>query len=257
MKILLSGYHNPNFIETVFYRERAVEYLGHELVKFDDRKFLIPGRFRDQFPFLQKWDLQRLNQQLINLVQRKKPDLCLMVGGQRILPQTVQTIKKLGVPIILWTTDVPIDFKNILEAAPFYDHLFCAGSEAADIFQAQGLGNVDWVPFACDPIYHKRVELSESEKKAYTKDITFVGSHYPNRAKLLECIADFDIKVWGPYWRKLPQDSKLKSKTVDVKMNYDQWVKIYNAAKICVVIHYQDPGIPCHQAMASNNFGLA
>jgi len=248
MNILMAGYHNPNFVNTMFYREQAINYLGHHLIGFDDRRFLIPGRIRSKINFLHQWDLERLNAQLISLVKAKRPDACFMIGGQRVLPATVGKIKKMGIPVALWTTDVPIDFKNILEAAPFYDQLFCAGSEACDIFHAHGLNNVNLVPFGCDPHYHKRISLSQAEQKQYAHDLVFIGSYYPNRAKLLEALANQDIGVWGPYWQQLPQNSSLKKKTVNIKMNYDQWVKIFNASKINMVIHYQDGKVPCHQA---------
>ena len=73
MKILLVGYHNPHFVNTMVWREKAVEYLGHELVVFDDRQFLIPGRIRESVPFLQQWDLGRLNRALVAFAARTKP----------------------------------------------------------------------------------------------------------------------------------------------------------------------------------------
>ncbi|MBF0510760.1 MAG: glycosyltransferase [Candidatus Omnitrophica bacterium] len=247
MKILLVGYHNPHFTNTMVWREKAVEYLGHELLTFDDRSFLFPGRLRDKSPFLHQWDLERLNKSLVQFVDKHSPDICLIVGGQRILSSSVIEIKKRGIWTALWTSDVPIDFKNILQAAPFYDHLFCAGSEAVDIFHKEGYRQVTWLPFACDQNFHKPFSLTGKEAKAYGRDLVFVGSYYPNRAKTLESLAAFDIGVWGPYWSKLSFDSKLKLKAVDVKMNFDQWVKIYSASKICVVIHYQDENCLCHQ----------
>ncbi len=244
----MAGYHNPNFVNTMVYREEAIGYLGHRLISFDDRSFLIPGRIRSKVSFLHQWDLRRLNSQLVHLVKDKRPDACFIIGGQRVLPATVQEIKKRGVPAALWTTDVPIDFKNILEAAPFYDQLFCAGSEAADIFHARGFKNVTLVPFGCDPNYHKQVTLGPAEQKQYGHDLVFIGSYYPNRGKLLEAVADLDIGIWGPYWQQLPENSLLKKKAVNIKMNYDQWVRIYNASKINIVVHYQDDKVPCHQA---------
>jgi spore maturation protein CgeB len=248
MRILLSGYHNPNFTNSMVYRDKAVESLGHELISFEDRSFIVPGRLRERFSLLAKWDLQRINNNLIGQITERKPDVCLIIGGHRILASTVEEIKSRGFKIALWTTDPPTDFKNILEAAPFYDHLFCAGSEAADIFNNNGLTNVTWIPFACDPNFHKPIVLSIEEQKKYGKDVVFVGSYYPNRANLLESLADLDLGIWGPYWDKLDSHSPLKGKTNSVKINYDEWVKIYNAAKIVLVIHYQNLRIPCHQA---------
>lgn len=248
MKILLVGYHNPNFTNSTVYRDKAVEYLGHKLISFEDRAFFLPGRIRDRWPALQTWDLDRLNQEMIRCARETKPDICLVVGGQRTLPKTVEAIKKMGIKTALWTTDAPVDFKNVLAAAPFYDHLFCAGTEALEIFQSRGWHHAIWIPFGCDPHFHKPVNLTSEEKRKYGKDIVFVGSFYPNRLSLLESLAEFDIHVWGPYWSRMNPDSPLKGKVTSVKLNYDEWVKIYSAAKIVIVVHYQDLKIPCHQA---------
>ncbi len=247
MKILLVAYHNPNFTNTVFYREQAVKALGHELFSFDDRDFILPGSIRAAFPYLHKWDLARLNKALVHRAKSLRPDLCLVVGGHRVLPETVSGISRIGIKIVLWTTDVPIDFKNILDAAPNYGHLYCAGTEALDIFKAKGLGSASWLPFACDPSMHTKLELTATDRQLWSCDVVFVGSYYPNRARVLEGIADLNLGIWGPYWNKLPLQSPLKAMATDIKMNYDQWVKVYNAAKIAIVVHYEDPLVPCHQ----------
>jgi len=235
-------------MNTVVLREKALGYLGHEVIAFDDTRFMIPGRIRARLFYLHQWDLNRLNHKLVKLAKEQKPDCCMIVGGHNVLPQTVAKIKEMGIPIALWTSDVPVNFKNILETAPFYDHLFCAGSEAMDIFHSRGFKNVSWIPFACDPYFHKSIVLSPQEQELYAKDIVFVGSYYPNRARLLEGIADFNLGVWGPYWQKLAPESPLKQKAVDSKINYNQWVKIFNGSKINVVVHYQDGKVACHQA---------
>lgn len=248
MKILMVSYHNPNFVNTTHYREKAIEYLGHELVTFDDRSFMIPGRIRQRIKVLHDWDLKRINRQLITRVRQSKPDVCFVIGGQRILPETVARIREMKIKIALWTTDPPTDFANVLAAAPHYDHLFCAGTEAMEIFNAKKLTINTWVPYACDPYYHKPVDLTDAEKKEYGHDAVFVGSYYPNREQLFETVADLDIAIWGPYWDRLDQKSKLRAKSISVKINYEQWVKIYGAGKIILVTHYQNPPIPCYQA---------
>ncbi len=248
MKILFTGYHNPHFVNTNVYKEEAIKELGHELISFEDRDFFIPGRIRRKFHFLQLWDIKRLNGKLVALAEREKPSLCIVSGGHRILPETVAEIKRKGITIVLWTTDVPVDFTNIKKAAPFYDHIFCSGTEAVEIFRDQGLGKVYWLPFACDPRCHSPVELSEKDKKKYANKVVFVGSFYPERANVLESVSDLDIAVWGPYWKRLEENSPLKRKVKDAKLNYDEWVKIYNTAEIVLVIHYNTGGVPCNQA---------
>ena len=119
MKILLSGNHNPHFTNTVELREKAIRDLGHELIFFNDRSFILPGRLRGISSEFQNWDLRRMNKNLLSLVEKTRPDLCLVIGGHRILRETVLAIKEQKIKVFLWTTDVPIDFSNILKAAIF------------------------------------------------------------------------------------------------------------------------------------------
>ncbi len=263
MKIALCTYHNPHFINTSIYREEAIKSLGHELVAVEDRDYLLPGRVRQFFSFLQRWDLKRMNRNFIKIAEYEKPDLWIVVGGFTTLPSTVQEIKSLGIPVILWTTDVPKNFQNVIDAAPFYNRIFCAGSEAIDVLKKYNITDLRLIPFGCDPQYHKSVKLTQKDREQYEKDIVFVGSYYPNREKILEVLAEFNIGIWGPYWNNLRKDSPLKGKVISRKINYDEWVKIYSAAKIVIVVHYQDDDIPCHQvspklfeAMACGSFVL-
>ena len=57
MKILFSGYHNPDFLTITEYMEMAIENLGHKPVVFDDRRHIVPGRLRRKIGWLNKFDL--------------------------------------------------------------------------------------------------------------------------------------------------------------------------------------------------------
>lgn len=263
MKILMTGYHNPHFTNTMVYRENAVRALAQDLISFDDRQYRLPGRLRQSVPALERWDLQRMNAQLLRTAETERPDICIVVGGHRILPETVERLVASGITTALWTSDVPINFDNILKAAPHYDHVFCAGTEAMDILQRQGRTRLVWLPFACDAEAHAAVELTDDDRRAYTHDVVFVGSYYPNRAHVLEGAADMDIRIWGPNWRRLVKTSPLIGKVRDARLAFQEWTKIYSAAKIVVVVHFEDPRVPCHQvspkvfeAMACGSFVL-
>lgn len=248
MKILLSGYHNPHFITITEYIERAIERLEHSLISFDDRKFIIPGRIRQRVHFLQKWDLRRLNNKLISLAFRYAPDLCLIAGGYRVFSETIVKIKERGIRTALWTIDAPRDFQPLIDVAPLYDFIFCGGTEAQELLAEAGIKKTHWIPFACDPEFHKPEDVNSEEKKIWGSDVTFVGSFYPNRAQILEKIVDFNLKVWGPAWDKLRGESPLRKIAKDTQLKPEEWIKILSSSKIGIVIHYQDGKIPCYQA---------
>jgi len=248
MKTLFSSFHNPSFWTITEYVERAIMKLGHELIPFDDREFVIPGRVRQKVDFLHKLDLKRLNRKLVSLALLVKPDLCLVAGGNRILPETLKILKSQGTKPVLWTVDAPRDFRPILEAAAFYDHIFCGGTEAQELLARDGFQKTHWLPFACDPDTHKPAEISPEEKAEWGSEVAFVGSFYPNRAQILEKITDFDLKVWGPGWKTLPRGSALKKRTTAQKLKPGEWIKILSSSKINLAIHFQDGKTPCYQA---------
>ncbi len=248
MKILLSGYHNPHFLTITEYVERAIQSLGHSLLTFDDRNFLFPGRWRQRSAFLHRFDLKRLNRRLMALALRENPDLCVVLGGHRILPETVERLKGRGFRTALWTIDAPLDFSPVKAAAPFYAHVFCGGTEARELLETAGIPATHWLPFACDPEIHHSEDLNAQERKEWTSDLALVGSFYPNRARMLEAVSDFDLKIWGPGWKKLPPENPLGKKARERMLKPEEWRKIFSGVKINIVIHYQDGRTPCYQA---------
>jgi spore maturation protein CgeB len=250
MKILLSGYHNPHFLTITEYIERAFSDLGHDLYIFDDRQHIIPGRVRQRIKLLNEFDLQHLNRQFISFALKVKPDIVLVTGGHRISDKALRILNAYHICIVLWTIDPPINFQPIINSAPFYNYIFCQGSEAVELLRSANIFGADWLPMGCDPKYHRPVELSSKEQAEYGHDIVFVGSYYPNRAELFKTLADFDFGVWGPGWDKLEKGSRLRSHIRAAHTSPAEWAKIYSAGKIILAIHYQDPNnrVPVYQA---------
>ena len=56
MKILFSGYHNPNFLTVTEYIENAFKSRGCEIFFFDNRRFLVPDIIRKKISYLNKLD---------------------------------------------------------------------------------------------------------------------------------------------------------------------------------------------------------
>jgi len=197
MRILFSGYHNPDFLTITEYMERAIENLRHKPVVFDDRQHIVPGRLRRKIGWLNKFDLNHINKRLIRLALEKMPDIAVITGGHRIKASTVKTLKDNGIYTVLWTIDAPLIFQPIIDVAPLYDLIFCQGTEAVELLDNAGVKGANWLPVACDPCAHRPVDLSEEEKEHYGNDIVFVGSHYPNRSELIEKLTRFSLGVWG------------------------------------------------------------
>ncbi|MBN2438702.1 MAG: glycosyltransferase [Deltaproteobacteria bacterium] len=253
MKILFSGHHNPHFFTITEYQESAIRSLGHELVVFEDRQHRIPGRLRKRFNFLHRIDQKIISRQLLSLVWATMPDIVIVQGGYRELPDTLKRLKKFGTKTILWTTDAPISFQVIIETAPLYDYIFCLGTEAIELLDRAGIKGAQWLPMACDPDYHHPVKCTPDELKKFGSDVVFVGSYYPERATLFErllVLNSCELAIWGPGWNALPAASPLRKHIRGLHIRPEEWLKIYSAGKIVLSAHYHDPQgvIPVYQA---------
>jgi spore maturation protein CgeB len=247
MKILLSGYHNPHFETVTEYTEAAITELGHRLYTFDDRDFRLPGAVRDWWGALQRWDLRKLNRRLVSLASIHRPDVCLVQGGHRILPETIRAITAMGSVTVLWTVDAPGSSGLPFDTAPLYDLVFCGGTEAIELLTAAGVAHARWLPFGC-PSTIEPYTLSEETRLANVSDVCFVGSYYPNRARLFEQLSDFSLLIRGPGWDRLPRHSPLAAVARGQQVLPAEWRRLYAASKIVLGVHYQDGRTPCHQA---------
>ena len=250
MKILFSGYHNSQFMTITEYIEEAIKALGHDLVVFDDREHIIPGRIRRRVTWLDKADVSHINRNMLSIAVREKPKIAIITGGHRIAGSTIEELKELGVLTVLWTIDPPLDFDPVIKAAPLYDHIFCQGTEAIELLDRAGIKGAKWLPMGCDPEQHRPVELSDEEKGHYANDIVFVGSYYPERAHLFERLTGFDFGIWGPGWEQLDKKSSLGGHIRGAHTKPSDWVKIYGATKIVLATHYHGLGnsFPVYQA---------
>lgn len=253
MKILFSGHHNPYFLTLTEYLEIAIKSIGYDLVTFEDREHLIPGRIRQRLLAFQRFDLNMINRKLLSLAAKVKPDIVIVTGGQRILPKTVESLKRSGISCILWTTDAPRDFQPLINVAPLYDYIFCLGTEAIALFDQAGIKNARWLPMGCDPAYHHPFKCNPAELKMYGSDVVFVGSYYSEREALLEELArlnSVELAIWGPGWDALPAHSILRKYLKGLHTPPEKWLRIYSASKIILSAHYRDPQrrFPVYQA---------
>ena len=250
MKILISGYHNPHYLTVTEYIERAVRQLGHELIVFNDRNHVIPGRLRRRWAPLQSISVAVINMSLVRLAERVQPDLIVVTGGHRITRRALSPLIRNGVQIVLWTTDPPRADDVMRKTACHYHAVFCQGTEYVEYLRESGIAGAQWLPMASDPQVHRTVDLSGEERRLCGSDVVFVGSYYPRRAELLRRIVRRGLSIWGPGWEALAAHDPLRACIRGPGMGPEGWVRIYSAAKIVLSIHYRsdDNRFPVFQA---------
>ncbi len=100
--------------------------------------------------------------------------LCIDDGLDFAFPQRLH-------PSAFWAIDTHLNFPRALSRARQFDVVFAAQKEGAARLLDSGIGNCEWLPLACDPEIHRRLEV----EKEY--DVAFVGHVFPGaRQELLE-----------------------------------------------------------------------
>jgi spore maturation protein CgeB len=248
MKILLVTCRNPHFPTITEYVEEALRAEGCTVGFFDDRGFLLPGRIRDALPLLKEADLRRLNLRLVQKALFLRPDMLLVMGGTRVLAETVERVRAAGIKTVLWTIDPPTlsrKFRRLCQATKHYDFIFCGGTEALEVLDLGGSPKARWLPFGFAAGYHQPVRGAGGDPEF---DVCFIGSYYPKRERDFAGLSEFRLRIWGPGWEKLAPSSPLRLLTTPGHFPPGSWMKAYCEAKIVLCAHYQDGTNPCYQA---------
>src|SRR5258705_12992036 len=109
MRIVLSGAFNPHFEALPEYLASALRRLGHDVVPFDHRAFLLPGRLRKHLPLLDRLDRRRLNARLLRTLARARPDVLIVNQGMVLERRTIEQARALGVRCVNWFSDFPAE----------------------------------------------------------------------------------------------------------------------------------------------------
>ncbi|MEM3907052.1 MAG: glycosyltransferase [Nitrososphaerota archaeon] len=180
-----------------------------------------------------------INEEIKKLATKLRPDLILSIKGESIKPETVEWMKdELSAKTALWYPDDPRFFNSLVKhIAPAYDYVFTASERMIPAYKEFGCKNVHFLPFACEPVIHKKVKLNEEERRKYESDVIFVGTYTRRRAQFINALenAGIMVKVYGPYWKYFKHGNN-----VDNGIYGPEMVKAFNAAKIVLNVHIED-----------------
>ena len=174
--------------------KRGAESLGHECDIYEYVKNAeIFGKLI-YLPFFSQLAAKKSNTLLKRKILEFKPDLFLVSKGELIFPSTLNFIrKKLGIKCILWFPDDPQLFERMSKyIAKYYDFVFTSSFKSIQNYKKIGVNKVEYIPFCCDPAFHRKIKLTEDDKKKFAADISFVGKFYPEREKILKTLLDYN-----------------------------------------------------------------
>lgn len=246
MRILLILPWGRTAFELGKYCKLALEEIGHRVDDFGYFNCRVPkglGILKDLEDFY-------IKKRLYRKISSFKPELILVIKGDTIPKDVITYIKrKFKIPLANYWIDDPYRLEVSSKLSPLYDFFFTNDINSVNVHKNAGCPNVSFLSFGCMPKIHRKITLSQEELKQYGSDICFSGTVNPERAKILECLTDFDIKIWAPRYiyhlkedykiikEKIPVDSSLYNKFTNRQVWNEELVKVYNATKIVLNIH--------------------
>lgn len=193
MRILMVGRENPYTAE--FFYKKAFSALGNEVCLINSYKgidYPLMSRVIHTRTNFFNFTLKRLwiNKHLKAYIDKLDPDCIIFFKGEMISTEILSELSN-NRSIYLFYPDT-YKFPVLLrERLTYFAAIFTASNNKVPYYK-MGARKVVTVPWACDPDFHKKMEI---EKKY---DISFIGTAYRERRKIIRNIGE--IEVFGDFW---------------------------------------------------------
>ncbi len=172
-------------------------------------------------------ETDRLRQTLENLPSGYTIDFYLYIdSGLKVVDPFLEF---LNIPKVAYFIDTHLDLHTRLEMARHFDIVFLAQKSHVELFKAEGIRYVYWLPLACYP------ELYPQEELPRDIDVSYVGSLSPDegdkRRKLLQKVVEYFPKSYiGKSWpREMARIYSRSKIVVNSSINYDVNMRVFEA----------------------------
>jgi len=188
----------------------------------------------------------RRHRSLLRAAKEFDPDLTLLTDGT-VPPAVMDQLKLVNNgKIAAWYPDHLANLGRQYLLASDFDACFFKDPYMAEQFRDKLGINAHYLPEACNPLWHRRVELTPDDRRRYECDLCTASNMYYYRARILEMFKDYDLKIWGisyPSWLESP----LRPWYPDVYVAELEKAKAFAAAKVVLnTMHYAEiKGVNC------------
>jgi spore maturation protein CgeB len=248
MRIMVLGSIGRTSVEMAGFCKNAFERLGHtvDLSVYDDRR--LTARWAAIRP-LEKFAFRRI---LVGRIRSFRPDFILTIKGDCFDAALIQHIRSAsGVPIVNFWIDDPFYLHLSKKVSPLYDVFFTNAEQCQNEHALAGCKNVKFLSFGFDDALHRRMILTQDEKRKFGSDVSFTGTLSDERIEMLKGLAGLDLKIWSlpevthikdfDVWSTpLPPDHPLFPHITGTPVWGDDMVRVCNASKIVLNLHMQD-----------------
>lgn len=245
LRVLVHGEADEGSLAWFF--ARAFRQLGHQAQLFDATRHgshisrIIRARYA--FPGLREVAVAQANRRFEAHVRRVRPDLLLVMKGMYLFPAAIRTARWACGHVVSFFPDGVTELQQpgILESLAEYDRFFTKEPYLVRRLLAAGFNNVSYLPKGCDPLVHRPIALTASDRAQYEADVSLVGSAYPYRFALLGALplSEFRLRIWGAGWQHAP--APLASAFCGTEAVGAVIARVFNASRINLnTAHLQD-----------------
>ena len=235
---------------TSAHRANALARLGHTVEVCDPYKafqsqlqsrLFGPIHFRSGYRLLNgkvvKWLKETINAQ-------PNPDFVWVNSGELFGPESLETLKGLSCPIVLYNNDDPTGgrdgrrFDSLIAALKYYD--LCAVMREINVaeFKQKGAKRVIRVFMSYDEEVHNPYRNPTEIPEKFRSDVAFIGTwmRFEKRDEFLLTLIQqgINVSIWGDRWEKSPHFDTLKQFWRGPALRGRDYVAAMQGAKICL-----------------------
>lgn len=202
----------------------------------------VPGLPRWLGQETERWHRQR-EYALLAAVSRIKPDLILLLKGERISAETLQSLARMAPrSLVTWWVDDPCAFPQFIQSLPVFEHVFIFDRSYLRPLQQAGVRHAHFLPCACDETVFRPRPLNRSQRSKYRCDVVLVAWYYANRAEIVNALREFHVNIWGVGWNSAEAHASLNGAGRRLIRSSrfvqdERAASIYSAATIGLNIH--------------------
>jgi hypothetical protein len=158
-----------------------------------------------------------------------KLDARLLAAIRELAPQ-LRIIYWIGDPFV---GNIRQRFDDLYGRIDELDALALAEPGVYQRLTGEGFRKIYYLPFGVSERYHGNLKFSTAEEERFRSEVSFVGTHTPQRAELIRYLnhrLGQEVRVWGRGWG----GSGIKCRG---RLSLEETLKVYACSKISLNVH--------------------
>jgi spore maturation protein CgeB len=235
MKILVAVPGNLHTVRMNRFVPEALAALGHQTQVVDYSPTLMEKLRRK---LLRRDAAEVVEARLLAALEEQRPELFLALYGVNVSKRVLGEVRARGAISANWWLNDPFQWQRALAILPGYDFAFTNAKYSVEQYAAAGLKHVRFLPSACDPSVHRPLDGTALQSIPGCA-LSFAGDWSELRERLCERLANegVDLRVYGPWRRKLRAGSALRAKLEPGFFSPERMVQIFARCQATLNVH--------------------